>query len=82
MLFIMINLRVISELIDASKQITVLTAISSVRSISAVFGQTLGGKIIDIYSYQFFFMFLILLATLSVILAVSFMDNTPTLKGR
>lgn len=81
MLFIMINLRVISELIDEPKQITVLTVISSIRSIAAVFGQTIGGKIIDIYSYNLFFVFLILLAVISGILSAVFMNHTPTLNA-
>lgn len=71
MLYIMINMKVISELIDSNHQLTALTVITGVRSLAAVVSQTIGGQIIDLYSYNHFFILLSSYIILAILLTLT-----------
>ena len=70
MLFIMINMKVISELIDADHQVSALTITSGIRSLAAVIGQTISGYLIDRYSYRHCFILLSCLAIFALLMTV------------
>lgn len=70
MLFIMINMKVINEIIDSNHQLTALTATTGVRSLAAVIGQTIGGRLIDLYSYRHFFILLSSFILLAILLTL------------
>ncbi len=70
MLFIMINIKIINEIIDSNNQLTALTITAGVRSLAAVIGQTIGGRLIDLYSYHHFFIFLTSFILLAILLTL------------
>ena len=58
MAFIMINMKVITTIIDGTHQI------------SSIIFQAIAGYLIDLYSYQFFFGFLFICATVGLVLCM------------
>lgn len=70
MLYIMVNMKVINEIIDTNHQLSALTVTTGVRSLAAVVGQTIGGRLIDVYSYQHFFMLLSVFTLLAMLLTL------------
>lgn len=56
MLFIMINLKVVSTLVDAKHQITALALVQTLRNLSSIVFQNIAGMILDVSTYQVLFM--------------------------
>ena len=74
MFFIMINMKVINEMIDAKHQLSALSITAGIRSFAAVVGQIIGGKLIDAYSYQSLFaaLFAFVAAAMVITLVIKF----------
>lgn len=70
MLYIMINMKIIKEIMNEQYQLTALSLTTSVRSLSAITGQMIGGKIIDNYSYSLLFIILTIFILLAIITLV------------
>ena len=67
MAFIMINMKVIATIIDGTHQ---MSALSIVSTFSSIIFQAIAGYLIDLYSYQFFFGFLFICATVGLVLCM------------
>ena len=68
MAFIMINMKVIATIIDGTHQMSALSIVSTFKSFSSIIFQAIAGYLIDLYSYQFFFGFLFICATVGLVL--------------
>ena len=55
MLFIMINLKIVSTLVPKEHQITALAFVQTLRNLSSIIFQNIAGQILDISSYQILF---------------------------
>ena len=58
MSYIMINIKIISMLIDKQHQMTALAVVSMLKSFSSIVFQSIGGYILDNSSYRMLFLFL------------------------
>ena len=58
MAFIMINIKVIATIVDASHQMTALALVSTIKSLICIAFQTAAGLIIDNFSYRVFYIVL------------------------
>ncbi|MCD7950311.1 MAG: MFS transporter [Erysipelotrichaceae bacterium] len=76
MLFIILNMKIVATIIDASHQITALSIVSMVNSVSSIIFQNIGGYIIDSFSYQFLYMILLM----SVIIGILVISRCSFLK--
>lgn len=70
--FIMINMKVVATIIDESHQNTALSIVSTFKSFSSILFQLIAGYLIDLYSYQFFYMFLFICAIVGLILCICY----------
>ncbi|RHM61878.1 MULTISPECIES: MFS transporter [Coprobacillaceae] len=70
MAFIMINMKVIATIIDSQHQISALSIVSTFKSFSSIIFQALAGYLIDLYSYQFFYIFLFGFAVIGLVLCI------------
>lgn len=70
MLYIMVNMKVINEIIDSDYQLTALTITTGIRSLAAVIGQTFGGQLIDRYSYHHFFILLLSFILIAILITL------------
>ena len=70
MAFIMINMKVIATIIDGTHQMSALSIVSTFKSFSPIIFQANAGYLIDLYSYQFFFGFLFICATVGLVLCM------------
>ena len=68
--FIMINMKVIATIIDSQHQISALSIVSTFKSFSSIIFQALAGYLIDLYSYQFFYIFLFGFAVIGLVLCI------------
>lgn len=59
MSFIMINMKVIATIVDEYHQMSALSIVSTVKSLISVAFQAVSGYLIDLYSYQCFYAFLL-----------------------
>ena len=66
MAFIMINMKVVATIIDESHQI------STFKSFSSILFQLIAGYLIDLYSYQIFYMVLFICAIIGLILCICY----------
>lgn len=72
MLFIMINLKVVSTLVDAKHQITALALVQTLRNLSSIIFQNIAGMILDISSYQVLFILSTVILIIGFLLVVFF----------
>ena len=70
MLFIMVNIRVVSEIVGKENQTTALSLTASLRSIAAVPGQMIGAWLIDEYTYEHCFLFLFAITVIAVAISI------------
>jgi MFS family permease len=70
MAFIMINMKVIATIIDGTHQMSALSIVSTFKSFSSIIFQAIADYLIDLYSYQFFFGFLFICATVGLVLCM------------
>lgn len=80
MFYIMINMKVIHEMIDNDHQNSALTITTGVRSISAVIGQLVCGKLVDMSSYHLAFTVLagFVLTALFISFTIKFPHNSKS----
>lgn len=69
MLYIMVNIQLLSRIVGPDRQISALTITAGTRNLAAVIGQTCGGYIWDRSSCRGFFLFLTCIAVLAALLA-------------
>ncbi len=70
MAFIMINMKVIATIIDGTHQMSALSIVSTFKSFSSIIFQAIADYLIDLYSYQFFYGFLFICATVGLVLCM------------
>ena len=78
MAFVMINLRIISTIVDNARQNTALSLVSAYKSFSSILFQMLAGYLIDFTSYQMFYFVLFICSVVGIILVLFF--KVPTNK--
>ena len=72
MLFIMINLKIISTLVPKEHQITALAFVQTLRNLSSIIFQNIAGQILDVSSYQVLFTLSIIVIGIGFILVLLF----------
>mgnify|MGYP004501978513 FL=1 len=78
MAFVMINLRIISTIVDNARQNTALSLVSACKSFSSILFQMLAGYLIDFTGYQMFYFVLFICSVVGIILVFFF--KVPTNK--
>lgn len=72
MLFIMINLKIVSTLVPKEHQITALAFVQTLRNLSSIIFQNIAGKILDISSYQILFALSLIVIVVGFVLVILF----------
>ena len=72
MLFIMINLKIVSTLVPKEHQITALAFVQTLRNLSSIIFQNIAGQILDISSYQIFFALSLIVIVVGFVLVILF----------
>lgn len=72
MLFIMINLKIVSTLVPKEHQITALAFVQTLRNLSSIIFQNIAGQILDITSYQILFALSLIVIVVSFVLVILF----------
>ncbi len=72
MLFIMINLKVVSTLVDEKHQITALAIVQTLRNLSSIVFQNIAGMILDVSTYQILFMISVSILIIGLVLVLFF----------
>lgn len=72
MLFIMINLKIVSTLVPKEHQITTLAFVQTLRNLSSIIFQNIAGQILDISSYQILFALSLIVIVVSFVLVILF----------
>ena len=78
MAFVMINLRIISTIVDNARQNTALSLVSACKSFSSILFQMFAGYLIDFTGYQMFYFVLFICSVVGMILVFFF--KVPTNK--
>ena len=78
MAFVMINLRIISTIVDNARQNTALSLVSACKSFSSILFQMVAGYLIDFTGYQMFYYVLFICSVVGMILVFFF--KVPTNK--
>ena len=78
MAFVMINLRIISTIVDNARQHTALSLVSACKSFSSILFQMVAGYLIDFTGYQMFYYVLFICSVVGMILVFFF--KVPTNK--
>ena len=78
MAFVMINLRIISTIVDNARQNTALSLVSACKSFSSILFQMFAGYLIDFTGYQMFYFVLFICSVVGIILVFFF--KVPTNK--
>lgn len=78
MAFVMINLRIISTIVDHARQNTALSLVSACKSFSSILFQMLAGYLIDFTGYHMFYFVLFVCSVIGMILVFFF--KVPTNK--
>ena len=78
MAFVMINLRIISTIVDNARQNTALSLVSACKSFSSILFQMVAGYLIDFTGYQMFYFVLFICSVVGMILVFFF--KVPTNK--
>ncbi|WP_041138381.1 MFS transporter [Beduini massiliensis] len=68
MTFIMLNMKIIASLVDASHQMTALAIVSTFKSFTSILFQSVGGMILDHTNYQILFMFLLISSVITLLI--------------
>lgn len=76
MLFIMVNMKIVSYLVADQYQMTALALVSTVKSFSSILFQFVAGYLVDFYSYQFLYFVLALIAILGLIVVLFYRIGT------
>lgn len=72
MLFIMINLKIVSTLVPKEHQITALAFVQTLRNLSSIIFQNFAGQILDISSYQILFALSLIVIVVGFVLVILF----------
>ena len=72
MLFIMINLKIVSTLVPKEHQITALSFVQTLRNLSSIIFQNIAGQILDISSYQILFALSLIVIVVGFVLVILF----------
>lgn len=72
MLFIMINLKIVSTLVPKEHQITALAFVQTLRNLSSIIFQNIAGQILDISSYQVLFALSLIVIVVGFVLVILF----------
>ena len=72
MLFIMINLKIVSTLVPKEHQITALAFVQTLRNLSSIIFQKIAGQILDISSYQILFSLSLIVIVVGFVLVILF----------
>lgn len=72
MLFIMINLKIVSTLVPKEHQITALAFVQTLRNLSSIIFQNIAGQILDISSYQILFALSLIIIVVGFVLVILF----------
>ena len=78
MAFVMINLRIISTIVDNARQNTALSLVSACKSFSSILFQMFAGYLIDFTGYQMFYFVLFICSVIGMVLVFFF--KVPTNK--
>lgn len=78
MAFVMINLRIISTIVDNDRQNTALSLVSACKSFASIVFQMLAGYLIDFTGYQMFYFVLFICSVIGMVLVFFF--KVPTNK--
>ena len=78
MAFVMINLKIITTIVDNARQNTALSLVSACKSFSSILFQMLAGYLIDFTGYQMFYFVLFICSVVGIILVLFF--KVPTNK--
>lgn len=70
MSFIMINMKVVATIVSQDHQIKALAIVSTFKSFTSIVFQTISGYIIDLSSYQLFYVFLLVCSFIGLILCL------------
>lgn len=72
MLFIMINLKIVSTLVPKEHQITALAFVQTLKNLSSIIFQNIAGQILDISSYQILFALSLIVIVVGFVLVILF----------
>ena len=72
MLFIMINLKIVSTLVPKEHQITALAFVQTLRNLSSIIFQNIAVQILDISSYQILFALSLIIIVVGFVLVILF----------
>lgn len=72
MLFIMLNLKIVTSLVDQTQVITALALVSTVKSLVSMLLNSMTGMLIDAADYQFAFMILLIFMLAAAFIALLF----------
>ena len=72
MLFIMINLKIVSTLVPKEHQITALAFVQTLRNLSSIIFQNIAGQILAISSYQILFALSLIVIVVGFVLVILF----------
>lgn len=72
MLFIMINLKIVSTPVPKEHQITALAFVQTLRNLSSIIFQNIAGQILDISSYQILFALSLIVIVVGFVLVILF----------
>lgn len=70
MLFIMVNLKVVSTIVDIKHQMSALAWVQTCRNLGSILFQVVAGYLIDFYSYDIFYLILALLSIAGMIICL------------
>lgn len=70
MLFIMVNLKVISTIVDIKHQMSALAWVQTCRNLGSILFQVVAGYLIDFYSYDIFYLILALLSIAGMVICL------------
>ncbi|WP_373155337.1 MFS transporter [Clostridium sp. AUH-JLR23] len=70
MLFIMLNLKIVSTIVDIKHQMSALALVQTCRNLGSIVFQWIAGYLIDFYSYDIFYLILALLSIVGMIICL------------
>lgn len=70
MLFIMVNLKVVSTIVDIKHQMSALAWVQTCRNLGSILFQVVAGYLIDFYSYDIFYLILALLSIAGMVICL------------
>ena len=70
MLFILLNLKIVSTIVDIKHQMSALALVQTCRNLGSIVFQWIAGYLIDFYSYDIFYLILALLSIVGMIICL------------